>query len=58
MIIYVFERRIFHKVGHANDADSPGHKDIMEFIYDDKLNGDIPVKAYECCPCEFDIAGS
>lgn len=22
---------------------------------EDALNGDIPVKAYECCPCEFEI---
>jgi len=58
MIIYVFERRIFHDVGTFNDRDdsiNSGKHTIMKYA---KLNSDIPVKAYECCPCEFDIAGS
>lgn len=53
MIIYVFERRIFQntKMFHAT------HSKEMAMSYSD-LNADIPVKAYECMPCEFSIADS
>lgn len=40
MIIYVYERRVFQ----TND-----------FGLDKDLNLQIPMKAYECCPCEFEI---
>jgi len=41
MIIYIFERRTFQN---------------PDFQMDD-LNYDIPVKVYECCPCEFMMDG-
>jgi len=53
MIIYVFERRIFQDVKAINKNNS---KNAL-ITYAD-LNADIPVKAYECCPCEFSIGES
>lgn len=52
MIIYIFERRTFH------DVETIGADNELKMVYSKQLNGDIPVKAYECCPCEFDIADS
>ena len=57
MIIYVFERRIFQdSVAFPNGNDRATYKNAFE-IYS-SLNADIPVKAYECCPCEFAIGES
>ena len=53
MIIYVFERRIFQDTQMFNVDDQLHMK--MSF---GKLNADIPVKAYECMPCEFNIGDS
>ncbi|WQJ53514.1 MAG: hypothetical protein [Wendovervirus sonii] len=53
MIIYVFERRIFQEMGTFSDENM--QRTIMKYS---GLNKNIPVKAYECCPCEFDISGS
>ena len=52
MIIYVFERRVFQGAKAVNE----NSKNV--FVTYDDLNGDIPVKAYECCPCEFNIGES
>ena len=43
MIIYIFERRTFHKL------DDDGKFKIADFV------GDLPVYAFECEPCEFII---
>ena len=57
MIIYVFERRIFQdSVAFPNGNDRATYKNAFE-VYS-SLNADIPVKAYECCPCEFAIGDS
>lgn len=57
MIIYVFERRIFQdSVAFPNGNDRATYKNAFE-VYS-SLNADIPVKAYECCPCEFAIGES
>ena len=50
MIIYIFERRTFQTA-------SPQGEGFYNFKYSD-LNADLPVKAYECCPCEFEIKSS
>lgn len=50
MIIYIFERRTFQTVDQKGDG-------FYNFKYSD-LNADLPVKAYECCPCEFEIKSS
>lgn len=50
MIIYVFERRVFHDAVAYNR----NNKTETAFVYS-TLNGDLPVKAFECCPCEFEI---
>ncbi len=57
MIIYVFERRTFQDtVGFPNGNDKEKYKNAFQ-VYS-SLNADIPVKAYECCPCEFAIGES
>jgi len=57
MIIYVFERRTFQDtVGFPNGNDRETYKNAFQ-VYS-SLNADIPVKAYECCPCEFAIGES
>ena len=57
MIIYFFERRIFQdSVAFPNGNDRVTYKNAFE-VYS-RLNADIPVKAYECCPCEFAIGDS
>ena len=53
MIIYVFERRIFQDTQMFSVGDQLHMR--MSF---GKLNADIPVKAYECSPCEFSIGDS
>ena len=53
MIIYVFERRIFQD----NEMFTIDDQKHMKMSFG-KLNADIPVKAYECMPCEFDISES
>lgn len=57
MIIYVFERRIFQDTKMINVNIKGGNQSHMVMSYAD-LNADIPVKAYECCPCEFNIQES
>ena len=53
MIIYVFERRVFQDTDMFTiDGQKYGKLSFG------KLNADIPVKAYECMPCEFDISES
>lgn len=42
MIIYIFERRIFQKGGTDG-----------RIVPDEEVNLNVPVKVYECCPCEF-----
>ena len=54
MIIYVFERRIFQDMKRFSDD----VKVKGAFATYSSLNADIPVKAYECCPCEFSIQDS
>ena len=57
MIIYVFERRTFQDtVAFPDGNDRETYKNAFQ-VYSD-LNADIPVKAYECCPCEFAIGES
>lgn len=57
MIIYVFERRTFQEtVKFPNGNDKEKYKNAFQEY--SKLNADIPVKAYECCPCEFIIGDS
>ena len=57
MIIYVFERRTFQDtVGFPDGNDKEKYKNAFQ-VYS-SLNADIPVKAYECCPCEFAIGES
>ena len=57
MIIYVFERRTFQDtVGFPDGNDRETYKNAFQ-VYS-SLNADIPVKAYECCPCEFEIGES
>jgi hypothetical protein len=57
MIIYVFERRTFQDtVGFPDGNDRETYKNAFQ-VYSN-LNADIPVKAYECCPCEFEIGES
>lgn len=57
MIIYVFERRTFQDtVGFPDGNDRETYKNAFQ-VYS-SLNADIPVKAYECCPCEFAIGES
>ena len=57
MIIYVFERRTFQDtVAFPDGNDKETYKNAFQ-VYS-SLNADIPVKAYECCPCEFAIAES
>ena len=53
MIIYIFERRVFQDTEMFTVDDQKHMK--MSF---GKLNADIPVKAYECMPCEFSIGDS
>lgn len=53
MIIYVFERRIFQDAEMFSVDDQLHMK--MSFS---NINADIPVKAYECMPCEFNIGES
>ncbi len=58
MIIYIFERRTFQDV---LAWDTTGSDNITRHQYEMKygdLNAHIPVKAYECCPCEFNISDS
>ena len=58
MIIYIFERRTFQDVVAW---DTIGSDNISRHQYEMKygeLNAHIPVKAYECCPCEFNISDS
>ena len=58
MIIYIFERRTFQDVVAW---DTIGSDNISRHQYEMKygeLNAHIPVKAYECCPCEFNIGDS
>lgn len=57
MIIYVFERRTFQDTSvFPNGNDKEIYKNAFQ-VYSN-LNADIPVKAYECCPCEFAIGES
>jgi hypothetical protein len=57
MIIYVFERRTFQDtVAFPDGNDKETYKNAFQ-VYSN-LNADIPVKAYECCPCEFAIGES
>lgn len=51
MIIYIFERGIFHKVS----TKSAGGNTLDIFQNDDELNAAVPMKVYECSPCEFII---
>ena len=55
MIIYIFEQRTFQDVQLFSEF--AGIKNAHVIGYSD-LNAHIPVKAYECCPCEFSIADS
>lgn len=57
MIIYVFERRIFQDTQMFNMNVNGSSQTNMIMNYS-SLNGDIPVKAYECIPCEFNISES
>lgn len=53
MIIYIFERRTFQ------DSVQQIAKDNNVFVLkNSEINGNIPVKAFECCPCEIDISDS
>lgn len=51
MIIYVFERRTFQDVEMFSVDDQK--QTLMSYS---DLNAHIPVKAYECSPCEFNIS--